>query len=242
MASPALDSIKRATGISSLDLTEMKAQTTWSGGDIQDGSKDPAATRFRLKIDTDIQQVNREAAHVFCFKLTARIAIVHNDRQKASTPTMVEQQRRMSKHELFRELAFVGDSEHMRNRPDWPVYLLDSMRHKDSAGDVIKDLKKLLALSASRRQDTTNPSQSHWGLQNFIEAHVGEDTIGDAVLKMVRHLKVEWLQHSGLTLLKDMPIGSSHFGSEPSETGLMDASEAFSAVVIDTVLYFQLDE
>lgn len=74
----------------------------------------------------------------------------------------------------------------MDRHPDWAVYLLDSMRQQDSAEDCINDLKKLLCLSAHHHQKSTSPSQSHWGLQKFIDTHVGKNPIGDSVLEMVR--------------------------------------------------------
>ncbi|KAL1856395.1 hypothetical protein Daus18300_010767 [Diaporthe australafricana] len=241
MASTALSQSQCATGIRSFVLNEMRAQKTWSGGDIQDGSKDPAATRFRFKIDTDIHEVYREAEHVFRFKLIARIAIVHNDKSATSRLAIIEHQRDVAKEDL-RHLSLFGNSEQMNHRSDWYVHLLDSMQQRDSAEDVIRDLRKLLEVSAYNRQEVTAPSQSHWGLQNFTDKCVDRDIIGDAVLEMIRHLKTTWLHQKGLASLKDMPTHSKHLGAKPSIISLMDASEAFCAVVIDTGLYFQLDE
>lgn len=51
----------------------------------------------------------------------------------------------MAKDKL-RHSAFPGNSEQITHRSDWSVHLLDSMQQRDTAEDVIRDVKKLLEL------------------------------------------------------------------------------------------------
>lgn len=259
-----------ALGIIHFHLTGMKAQKTWSGGDIEDGRGDPAATMFRLEVDVDVHKVYREADKVFSFMFSTRVAIVHNDKTTGTQDALAERQRGEIKSKLRRLLALPGGPEQMSDSPFWPAELLDNVRQQDGAEDLVRDLRNLLALSVSCRQRSTSASQSRWGLlrnlpwpsarhrqesttapqslwglPNFIVAHVGENAIADIVLRMALHLEEEWFEEKGLQSLKNMPIGSKHPKEGPltsASTGPLPSSEAFAVVVIGSELRIQLDK
>jgi hypothetical protein len=241
MTSPILASTNPHAGITAFNLTESKAQKLWSGGDIQDGNKDPAATRFRLEVDEDLCEVYRETAtNVFRFKFTSRVSIVHNDKTTGTQWALTEEQRGKMKQKLCIG-AMVGGTEQMKSIPERPAYLLDNVRQQDSTEDIIKDLGSLLRISASRRQKSMAASQSHWGIQNFVDAYVDETTIGDIALKMISHLE-DRVSQGLLHTLKNISAGSKHHDDGPLSTGPMSSSEAFAAVVLEFEICLQLAE
>lgn len=124
MTSSILPAIDRALSVMDFHLTKVKAQKSWSGGDIEDCREDPAATRFRLKVDVDIHKVHREADKVFSFVFSTRVAVVHNDKTGAQE-AVAERQRGEIKSKVRRFLGLPGDPESTSDNPFWPDHLLD---------------------------------------------------------------------------------------------------------------------
>lgn len=239
---PILSSTSRDAGITALRLMEMKAQKLWSGDDIPDGEDDPAASRFSLKVDGNIVKVYHETStNIFRFNFTARVSIVHKDKAGGTQWALTDKQRGDLKQK-FRHAAVDHGADQASNSLDSPVSLLDNVRQQDSAEEIVKDLRNLFRLSASCRQRSIPPSQSHWGIHNFIDTYVNEKTIGDIVLEVISHLMEAWGEQSILHTLKTIPMGDQQHIEGSCNIGPMSSSKAFAVIVLEFETWVQLKE